>query len=102
MVVYFYGKVTKSGKKLLINIPYDERSNFKFRSKVKVFLLDVEEIVVDEVVRKVDYEKKGMELYDAKEIIERYDKHFKFDGKPRVDIIEYANKILEENNGDWL
>lgn len=97
MVIYFYGKVTKSGKKLLINVPYDERNNFKLRSKVKVFLLDIEEIIVDEVVRKVDYEKKGMEIFDAAEIIKRYDKNWKFEGKPRADIIEYAKKILESN-----
>ena len=94
---YFYGKVTKSGRKLLINIPYDERPNFTFRSKVKVFLLDAEEIICDNVVRGVNEEKQELKIYDASAIIKRFDPHYSCDGKKNDEIIRYAKKLLEDN-----
>lgn len=92
---YFYGKVTKSGNKLSINIPYDLRVNFKHRSMVKVFLLDAEELVEAEVVRDIDNLAKPMEVYEAKRIIEGYDKSYNFKGKKSQEIIDYAKHLLE-------
>ena len=92
---YFYGKVTKSGSKLSINIPFDVRVNFKHRSMVKVFLLDSEELVEAEVVRDIDDIAKPMEIFEAKKIIEGYDKHYDFKGKGSQEIIDYAKHLLE-------
>ena len=92
---YFYGKITKSGSKLSINIPFDVRINFKHRSMVKVFLLDSEEVVEAEVVRNVDDIAKPMEIFEAKKIIEGYDKHYVFKGKKAQEIIDYAKHLVE-------
>jgi len=96
MAQYFYGKITKSGSKLLINIPYDERDNFVFRSKVKVFLLDIEEIIHDDVVRGEKEEPKLMDISDAKEIIKSYDKQYDFTTKSGSEIREYAKELVKE------
>lgn len=98
MVKYFYGKITKSGKKLLINIPYDERNNFIFRSKVKVFLLDIEEVVQNDIVRDVNYEKQDLQIFDASAIIKKFDVHYSFNSKRNAEIIEHAKRLLEENS----
>lgn len=93
---YFYGKVIKSGSKLLINIPYDEREVFKHRVKVKVYALDTEEIIKDEVVRTIEEKPKEMDLTDAREIIESYDPHYVFEGQSGYDIMEYAKELVKE------
>ena len=96
MSKYFYRKVTKSSNKLLINIPYDKRVDFKHLSMVKVFLLDTEEIVEAEVVRTVDNLAKPMELFEARKIIESYDRQYDFKGKKSQDILDYAKELLEK------
>lgn len=95
MSKYFYGKVTKSGSKLSINIPFDVRVDFKHRSMVKVFLLDAEELIEAEVVRDIEDIAKPMEIFEAKRIIEGYDKHYVFEGKNSQEIIDYAKHLLE-------
>ena len=92
---YFYGKVTKSGSKLSINVPFDIRGDFKHRSMVKVFLLDSEELIEAEVVRDVDDIAKPMEIFEARKIIDGYDKHYDFKGKGSQEIIDYAKHLLE-------
>ena len=93
---YFYGKVIKSGTKLLINVPRDERENFKHKTYVKVYALDVEEIVKEEVIRTIDEIPKEMGLVDAKEIIESYDPHYEFEGKLGSEIMEHAKELVKE------
>ena len=100
MSKHFYGKVTKSGNKLLINIPYDDRISFKHKAKVKVFLLDIEEIIEENIVRGINYESQDLQIYDAKKIIERYDPQWSLKGKNSQTLIDYAKKLLEENNRD--
>ena len=95
MSKYFYGKITKSGDKLLINIPKYLKLDFKYRCMVKVFLLDIEEIVEAEVVRTVDNLIKPMELFEAKKIIEGYNSQYNFEGKRSQEIIDYAKELLE-------
>ena len=96
MSKYFYGKVTKSGDKLLINIPKDLKLDFKYRSIIKVFLLDAEEIVETEVIRDVDNIPKPMELFEAKKIIEDLDSQYEFEGKHGNEIVDYAKELIEK------
>ncbi len=94
---YFYGKVTKSSNKLLINIPYDQREAFKHRTKVKVYALDTQEIIKESVIRSINKKPRGMDLNDAKKIIEGFDSHYKFEGKSGNEIMTYAKELIEKN-----
>ena len=94
---YFYGRITKSGKKLLINVPI-KKTEFEYDRLVKVFLLP-EDIVEEEIELEKEYmqlEQDAMDLNDAADIIRDLDTSYDFSGKRGFDIMEHAKKLRGE------
>ena len=91
---YFYGRITKSGKKLLINVPI-KKSEFKYDRLVKVFLLpkDIDLEVAELEIESSEALEGAMGLNDAAEIIRSLDPSYDFEGKKGHDIIEHAKKL---------
>lgn len=91
---YFYGRITKSGKKLLVNVP-TKKVAFEYNRLVKVFLLP-EDISVEYMEAELEYSdalSDFMSFNDASEIIKDLDPSYNFNGKKGDDIIEYAKKL---------
>lgn len=93
---YFYGKITKSGKKLLINVPAN-KTNFEHKMLVKVFLLpqDTTENEMENEIGESEALEEEMGIVEAGEIIRDLDPDYDFNGKPKAEIIEYAEKLRE-------
>jgi hypothetical protein len=91
---YFYGRITKSGKKLLVNVPI-KKTEFEYNRLVKVFLLPKD---IDLEAMEVELENSEalngfMNLNDAGQIIRDLDKQYDFKGKSGDEIREYAKKL---------
>jgi len=92
----FYGRITKSGINLQIHVPKDFKDIFKYGTFVCVYALDTEEIINEEIIRNVIDTPREMELYDARKIIESYDKNYNFKPKSRKEIMEHAKELVKE------
>jgi len=95
----FYGRVSRSGKKLLINIPKGKRNDFVYYSPVRVTSLKEEE---DEVLEELGLDNdQEIDLYQAQQIIQDLD-----DNKTDIsfmksdEIIKLATKLLNEQGGE--
>lgn len=91
---YFYGRITKSGKKLLVNVPI-KKTEFEYDRLVKVFLLpkDIDELELESEIRDVDRLGDCMTFSEAAEIIRDLDPTYEFNGKKGEEVIEYAKKL---------
>lgn len=91
---YFYGKISKSGKKLLINVPV-KKTEFKRNRLVKVFLLpqDIMESELEAEINATEEVDKVMDFVEASRIIKDLDPNYDFNGKSGEDVKEYAKKL---------
>jgi len=91
---YFYGRITKSGKKLLINVP-TKKTEFEYDRLVKVFLLpqDIIESELETELNATEQVDKVMGFVEASRIIKDLDPNYDFNGKSGDDVKEYAKKL---------
>ena len=91
---YFYGRITKSGKKLLVNIPI-KKTEFEHNRLVKVFLLpkDIIENDLEVEIGESTLINEEMDIVEAGVIIRDLDPNYDFMGVPGWKIIEYAKKL---------
>ena len=91
---YFYGRITKSGKKLLVNIPI-KKTQFEYNRLVKVFLLpkDIDLEVMEKELETSEALNDFMNLNDAGQIIRDLDPQYDFKGKSGDQIREHAKRL---------
>lgn len=97
-----YAKITKSGNKLLINIPKEHKENFPYLSPVKIISLKEEEDKenIDEygnITKPIGVAIKinEMKSYDAVKIIKDLDKTYDITNKTTEQIIVYAKELIK-------